>query len=516
MTQIRTETTPAPRRSRSSDVVIKWIETRCFVPEGRMVGQPIVLMEWQKTEIRKIYDDGPARRAILSFARKNGKTALAALLLLVHLCGPKVKPNSQLYSTAQSREQAAIIFQLAAKIVRMSPSLAPFVFIREAAKELICKEMGTKYRALSAEASTAYGLSPCFVVHDELGQVKGPRSELYEALETATGAQDDPLTIIISTQAATDNDLLSILIDDALSGQDPRTVVSLYTADLKLDPFSSVTIRQANPALGNFLNEKEVFAMAEDARRMPTREAEFRNLVLNQRVEATNPFVATSVWQACGKKEVQDLRGMKVYGGLDLSESHDLTALVLIGQVEEAWHVRPTFWLPDHGLVEKSRQDRIPYDMWRDQGFLQATPGKSVSYEYVAEYLRTVFQEHDIVKIGFDKWNMKHFRPWLEKAGFTEEEIAERFVEFGQGTQSMSPALRELESLILDEKIQHGNHPVLSMCAVNAVVEGKDSSNRRLSKNRSRGRIDGMVALAMAVGVAPVKDEVVDVSALIG
>jgi len=502
----------------SGDEIIRWVEQYCFVPEGKKIGQPFHLMEWQKTEIRRIYDarDGPARRAILSFGRKNGKTSLAAVLLLAHLVGPKLIANSQLYSTAQSREQAAIIFQLAAKIVRMSPGLAPFVTIRDAAKELLCDEMGTKYRALSAEASTAFGLSPVFVVHDELGQVEGPRSELYEAMETATGAQESPLTLIISTQAPTDNDLLSILIDDAMTGADPRTIVSLYTAPMDLDPFDPATIRLANPALGDFLNEQEVLAMADDAKRMPTREAKYRNLVLNQRVEANNPFVSVDVWRACGKKAVADLKGRAVYAGLDLSESHDLTALVLIGDVGGEWHVRPTFWLPSWGLREKSRADRIPYDLWHREGFLETTPGKSVSYEYVAEYLIGVFDSHQVVKIGFDRWNMKHLRPWLVKAGFTEQVIAEKFVEFGQGTQSMSPALRELESLVLDEKVQHGSHPVLQMCAVNSVVEGKDSSNRKLSKNRSRGRIDGMVALAMAVGVAPIKALAFDPMALIG
>jgi len=152
---------------------------------------------------------------------------------------------------------------------------------------------------LSAEASTAYGLSPSFVVHDELGQVRGPRSELYEALETAAGAQENPLSVIISTQAPTDADLLSMLIDDAKAGHDPRTLVSLYTAPPEEDPFERAVIAKANPALGNFLNARGVMAMAEDARRMPARENEYRNLVLNQRVESSNPFVRPAQWKAC-------------------------------------------------------------------------------------------------------------------------------------------------------------------------------------------------------------------------
>jgi phage terminase large subunit-like protein len=202
--------------------VINWIESRCFIPSGRLIGQPVRLHKFQRDFIHEVYDK-PTRRAILSFGRKNGKTAIAAFLLLNHLCGRSFRQNSQLFSTAQSRDQAALLFQLAAKVVRLSPELNAVVKIRDTAKELLCPEKGTRYRALSAEASTNFGLEPVFVVHDELGQVRGPRSELYEALETATGAQEDPLSVIISTQAPTDSDLLSILIDDAKAGYDRRT-----------------------------------------------------------------------------------------------------------------------------------------------------------------------------------------------------------------------------------------------------------------------------------------------------
>src|SRR5690606_23655217 len=171
-------------------------------------------------------------------------------------------------SAAQSRDQAAILFSLAAKTVRLSPDLSAVLTIRDTAKQLYCAELGTLYRALSAEASTAYGLSPVFIVHDELGQVRGPRSELYEALETATGAQDNPLSIIISTQAPNPDDLVSVLIDDAQTGADPRVVLSLYTAADDLDPFGEEAIRAANPAFGDFQNADEILAMAEDARRM--------------------------------------------------------------------------------------------------------------------------------------------------------------------------------------------------------------------------------------------------------
>lgn len=485
---------------------IRWIESYIRVPSGKLVGQPVKLRKWQRDILVRIYDT-PTRRAIISFGRKNGKTALSSFLLLLHLCGPEARLNSELYSAAQSREQAAVLFNLAAKSVRMSPDLAGVVVIRDTAKELVCPDLGTKYRALSAEASTAYGLSPVFTVHDELGQVKGPRSELYEALETASGAHDDPLSIIISTQAPTDADLLSVLIDDAIAAADPRVKLALYTSEPGDDPFDEKTIRKANPAFGDFQNAKETLAMAQDARRMPSRESEYRNLILNQRVDRNDPFVSRSVWQANGGEVADDWEGAPVYAGLDLSATSDLTAFVPIARIDGKWNVKPTFWLPKQGLAEKSRADRVPYDQWAKQGLIETPDSRSIEYEHVAVWLHQFYRTHNVKKIAFDRWGMKYLRPWLLKAGFTEEEIEAVFEEFGQGFQSMSPALRDLESALLNEQLAHGNHPVLSMCAANAVVTSDPAGGRKLNKAKAAGRIDGLVSLTMAFGVAPLQDE---------
>ena len=481
---------------------IAWIEEHVRIPEGKMVGQAVRLTAKQKRWIKRIYDS-PTRTFILSMARKNAKTALASFLLLLHLCGPEARANSQLYSAAQSREQAAVLFNLAAKSVRMSPDLHAVIIIRDTAKELVCQEIGTKYRALSADASTAYGLSPVFTVHDELGQVKGKRSELFEALETASGAHDEPMSVIISTQAPTDGDLLSILIDDAKEGKDPRVKLSIYEADVSIDPFTEKAIKQANPAFGDFQNAKETLAMAEDARRMPSREPEFRNLILNQRVEMNSPFIPRSVWEQNGDAPSLKWDGLTVYAGLDLSAVNDLTAFVPICNVDGCWEIDPRFWLPREGLKEKARNDRQIYDVWADRGFLRTTPGKAVEYEFVAREIYEFYRTHRDLKVAFDRWGMKFFQPWLLKAGFTEEQIEQVFVEFGQGFVSMSPALRDTEAVLLEGKAKHGNHPVLSMCAANAVVTMDPAGNRKLNKAKSATRIDGMVALAMAFGVAP-------------
>lgn len=475
---------------------IAWIEAHCRVPEGALVGQGVKLREWQRDLIRGIYDT-PTRRAIISFGRKNGKTALSAFLLLLHLVGPEAKANSQLFSAAQSREQASILFALAAKCVRMSPDLSQYVVVRDTAKELLCPELGSKYRALSAEASTAYGLSPVFVVHDELGQVKGPRSELYEALETASAAQESPLSIVISTQAPTDADLLSLLIEDAKEKADPENKLWLYTAPEDSDPFSDEAIIAANPAFGDFQNPKEVRKQAETARRMPSAENAYRNLILNQRVNMSNPFVSRAVWESCAGEPDYSAFDSDVYVGLDLSSRHDLTAAVAVVKRDGVWHVWPHFFAPQQGLYERAHRDRVPYDVWARDGKLLLTPGSTVDYEFVARWLVEFCEDHGVKSVRFDRWRMDVF-----KAELSRMSVELPMEEFGQGYKSMTPALETLEAELVEGKLRHGGHPVLNMCAANAVAIMDAAENRKLDKSKATGRIDGLVALAMAIGGA--------------
>jgi phage terminase large subunit-like protein len=477
---------------------IRWIETHCKIPEGKLVSRPVKLTAEQKKWMREIYDS-PTRLFILSMGRKNAKTTFSAFLLLLHLCGPEHKLNSQLYSAAQSREQASILFGLAAKMVRMSPDLNPVVIVRDTAKQLACPELGTLYRALSADASTAYGLSPAFVVHDELGQVKGPRSELYDALETAAGAQEDPISIVISTQAPTDADLLSMLIDDAKTLADPRTKLVLYTSDPVSDPFDESTIRQANPHYDVFMNRVEVKRQAEEARRMPARESSFRNLVLNQRVSQHSPFIPRAVWEACsGEPDDMAFFDSPVWIGLDLSARNDLTALAIVARGEDnVWNMRMEFFAPLIGLGDRAHRDRAPYDVWASNGILTATPGASVDYSIVAERLVSLCDDYQVDGIAFDRWRIDVLKAELARLG---AELP--LIEFGQGFKDMSPALDALESELLNGRLRHGNNPILTWCAANAIVVRDPAHNRKLDKSKSTGRIDGMVALAMAIGRA--------------
>lgn len=482
--------------------VVAFIETYCLIPEGDHIGKPMKLDKFQKKFIIEIYDNPyGTHSAYLSIARKNGKTGLIAAILLAHLVGPEAVRNSQIVSGAQSKDQAAVVFELARKMVEMSPTLSKLARVQPSGKRLIGLARNVLYRALAAEGKTAHGLSPILAILDEVGQVEGPTDKFVNAITTAQGAYTNPLLIAISTQAPTDADMFSTWIDAQKNAPDPRVVCHVYAApeDCKLDDRKAWAA--ANPALGVFRSLEDIEKQCKKAMALPAFENEFRNLCLNQRVDTSSPFVSRAVWQANGEPP-HPIERQKVWGGLDLSSVSDLTALVL---VTEGGDVHPTFWLPSEGLIEKSRKDRVPYDVWERDGRLLTTPGKAIEYEYVADFLRGLFDAHDVVKIAFDRALFAHLKPWLVKAGFSDDEL-EKFEPYGQGTISMTPALRELEVKLMNEQLRHGNHPVLTMCSANAVVVG-DSGARKFDKKKARGRIDGMVALAMAVGVMPTVEE---------
>ena len=486
-----------PGAETRSDRIIRFCERYLVVPEGADVGKPVRLREWQRDIIRQIYDT-PTRQAIVTMPRKQGKTALCAMLVLAHVIGPESQRNSQVYSAAQSRQQAALVYDLASKMVRMSRELSDpnMVVCREHAKELFSPYTGVRYRALAAESSTAYGLSPALVIHDELGQVRGPRSELYDALETAMGAHPNPLSIVISTQAPTSSDLLSQLIDYAATGADTRTKLIFFGApdDAALD--DPATWRQANPALGDFLNFVEIQGLAEKAMRMPSFEASFRNLHLNQRVSAEAALFSHGVWIANGAEpDMEAFAQGPVYGGLDLSARQDLTALVLLAEKPKGyWNVWCHFWTPADTLHERAQRDRAPYDLWVQQGYLTAVPGVSIDYGYLAARLATLRNQVRFRTILFDRWRIEELRMALQAHGVNQLPLEE----CGQGYRDMAGALDALETLALQERLRHGMHPVLTMCASNATVVTDPAGNRKLEKAKSSGRIDGMVALAMS------------------
>ena len=486
--------------------VIAFIEKYCLTPDGKDVGQPLRLAEFQKQFIREVYDNANGtRRAILSVARKNGKSGCIAALLLAHLVGPEAKQNAQIVSGAMSRDQAALVFNLASKMVQLSPKLSSIVRIIPSGKRLLGLPLNTEYKALAADGKTAHGLSPVLAILDEIGQVRGPQSDFIDAITTSQGAHEAPLLIAISTAAANDADLLSTWIDDARNSQDPRIVCHVYEAPAGCDLLDESAWRAANPALGTFRSLDDLKEQLTQAQRMPSAENSARNLLLNQRVSTFSPFISPDVWKSCAGP-VQPFDG-PVFAGLDLSARTDLTALVLVGQLDGVWQVQAHFWTPEIGLADRSRRDRAPYETWHRQGILRATPGASVDLEHVAADMLEIFDGMDIRQVAFDRWRLDQLRRELDRMG---AELP--LVEFGQGFQSFSPALDVLEAELLNGRIAHGGNPLLTWCAANAVVVRDPAGNRKIDKQRTTGRVDGLIALTMALGVASKAEEAMGVT----
>lgn len=477
--------------------VIAFIERYCIVPEGTLVGQNMSLAAFQKRFILAIYDNPHSTdKAMLSIARKNGKTGLIAGILLAHLVGPEAVQNTQIVSGAMSRDQAALVFNLAVKMINLNPALRELIHIIPSGKRLIGKPCNVEYKALAADGRTTHGLSPILAILDEIGQVRGPQDDFIEAIVTAQGAHTAPLLIAISTQASNDADLFSIWLDDAQSSQDPHIVCHLYQAEKEALLTDKIAWEAANPALGIFRSLRDMERLAEQAVRMPSFENGFRNLNLNQRVSTTSPFISRSVWEACGAPPIKTAK--KWVAGLDLSACNDLTALVLAGLADDGtWDIVPFFWTPQATLLDRSKADRAPYDVWVKQGFLRVTPGASVDYAFVVADIAHILGEFDINTIAFDRWRIDIFRKEAESAG-----LSLPLTEFGQGYKDMAPAIDTLESLLLNHRIRHGMHPVLTLCAANAIIIKDPAGNRKLDKSKASGRIDGMVALAMAVKTA--------------
>jgi len=483
------------------DRAIEFILRYCRIPEGSKIGQPLVLLPFQEKFIRDVLDN-PAGTdmGILSIGRKNGKTCLIACILLVFLVGPEARQNTQIISGARSRKQASLVFKLASKMIRLNPALKQITHITNSGSRITGLPMNVEYEAISAEAGTAMGLSPYLAILDELGSVKGEQDDFVEAIVTAQGAYDDALKLVISTQAATDAALLSVWIDDARISKDPKIVCHVYEAPVGSSLTDPKAWTAANPALGEFRSLSDMKSWAKKAARVPSEESGFRNLGLNQRVNRIDPFISKSIWDRNdGAVDDEVFYSSPVYGGLDLSKTTDLCSLVLIAKDKnEKWHVKPFFWKPADLVDEHGSRDRMPYRRWTNEGLIEAPSGTVIDYGFVAKKIAEISNNMDLQKIGFDPWKFDQLKGHLEDKGVS----LDAFEMMIQGPKTMSPALAATEIEFLQGNIRHGGNPVLEMCAKNAVAISDSNENRKLDKARSTGRIDGMVALCMSMGVA--------------
>ena len=496
--------------------VISFIET-LRIPEGMDAGEPFLLREWQKDIIRPVYGDldenglRRTRKAIFSVGKKNGKTPCVAGIALAHLVGPEAKTNEQIYSAAYERDQAAITFRYMRQMIEMDEQLSDLLNIRHAAKEIECARTGSVFKALSSESKSKHGLGPALIIFDELAQFGADR-EFYDTLIQGRGAHKEPLLWIISTQAADDLAVLSQEIDYAqkYGAEDPTVKLFFFTTPPEADLLDEESWKLSNPALGDFLSTVDMEEAARTASKMPSAENGFRNLRLNQRVAQTTRFMTQTVWQNnSGEQAELALLNGRITAGLDLSGKNDLSALVLDAFYERKHHIFAYFWTPLDNLDERIKGDRVPYGLWIDQGLLNGVPGKVIDYVYIAKQVAEIHYQYGIAELRFDRWRIGDFTRALDKIGCTwylkdKDEVPYEgnplcLKEHGQGYKDMNPAIEAVDDVFTDGRARHNSHPVLTMCAANTVVEVDPAGNRKFAKHKSNGRIDGMVAMAMAM-----------------
>jgi phage terminase large subunit-like protein len=487
----------------------RWDRVRRFCEEltissGGLAGTRFKLRPFQLDFIKGVYKENanherPVRTAVLSMGRKNGKTQLAAALALCHLCGPESEERGEVYSCANDRFQASKIFQEMEAMIIRHPRLRLRCNIMRHTKTIEDIQNNSTYTALSREAKTKMGLNPSFIVYDELGQ--SPDRDLYDAMDTAMGARANPLMLVISTQAADDLAPMSRLIDYGFqiqSGEidDPTFLLAFYATDMDADPWDEANWEASNPALGDFRSLEDVRRQANQAQKLPELQNSFRNLILNQRVAAETRFIERSQWQACAAEPLIPPRA-KVYAGLDLGSTRDLSALVIVyvDPLTSEYHVQPYFWLPGN-LRARRDEDKVPYDVWQRQGFLYTT-GEATDPELIALKIAEINGITPIAGIAYDRWKIADM-----KREFDKHSIRVPLIEFGQGYKDMNGAVDILQRAIITRKLRHGDNPLLTWNAFNAVATRDAAGNRKLDKSKSINRIDGLVALAMGMAAA--------------
>lgn len=485
-----------------ADRVIHFLES-LPITKGIYAGRKLELLPGQRQFVQALYGnltpDGrrKVRLAIKSEPRGNGKTGLLAGLALCHLLGPESEARGEVYCCAYNKLQAALIFSEMKATIEAVPSLVERVNIQRYGKVIEVMQgigQGSIFESLSADDKRAHGLSPTLWIYDEFAQA--PNTDLLDNLKTAMGKRHESLGVIISTQAANDQHPFSQMIDDAQLGQDDSVYLQLATAPVGSDLFEEKTWFACNEALGKFLDLNEFRAQAAQAKRLNSFRPKFQNLRLNQRVDANVQFITDPDWMACAQPvDMKALAGKTCYAGLDLSTTTDMSALCLFWPHNGAVH--PFFWLPAEGLLDRDRKEGGHYRAWRDADLLETTPGKAINFKAIIRRLAEIKAQFDLKTVAYDRAFIKTFKSQCD-----EEGVELPLQEFGQGYVSMAPAVQALEAAILDKKIHHGGHPILRWQVGNAAIEMDPAGNRKVTKKRSIGHVDGLVALLMAIGVS--------------
>ncbi len=491
---------------RKAQRVVHFIEALRHT-KGEFHGQPFHLLPWQEKIIRDVFgtvrDDDPTMRqyttAYIEIPKKNGKSELGAAIALNMLINDD-EWKAEVYSCASDRQQAAIVFDVAVDMVRQSPALMKRVKIIPSTRRMIYQPTGSIYQVLSSEVATKHGLNVSACIFDELHTQ--PTRALYDVMTQGSGdARRQPLWFFLTT-AGTDRNSICWEVHqkalDILEGRknDPRFYPVLFGLPDEADWTSEENWYRANPSLDHTITIDKVRDAFHKAQETPADENQFRQLRLNQWVKQSVRWMPMDKWDECGGVvDPYALEGRACYAGLDLSSTSDLTALVLVFPLtseDEPYIALPFFWLPEETLSLRVRRDHVPYDQWAKRGFIQTTEGNVVHYGFIERFICQLGERYDIREIAHDRWNATMMVQTLEDDGFT-------MVPFGQGFKDMSPPTKELMRIVLEHKLCHGGHPVLRWNMDNAFVRTDPAGNLKLDKEKSTEKVDGAVALVMAL-----------------
>ena len=491
---------------RKAQRVVRFIEALRHT-KGEFHGQPFHLLPWQEKIIRDVFgtvrDDDPSMRqyttAYIEIPKKNGKSELGAAIALNMLINDD-EWKAEVYSCASDRQQAAIVFDVAVDMVRQSPALMKRVKIIPSTRRMIYQPTGSIYQVLSSEVATKHGLNVSACIFDELHTQ--PTRALYDVMTQGSGdARKQPLWFLLTT-AGTDRNSICWEVHqkalDILEGRknDPRFYPVLFGLPDEADWTSEENWYRANPSLDHTITIDKVRDAFRKAQETPADENQFRQLRLNQWVKQSVRWMPMDKWDECGGVvDPYALEGRACYAGLDLSSTSDLTALVLAfppTSEDEPYIALPFFWLPEETLSLRVRRDHVPYDQWAKRGFIQTTEGNVVHYGFIERFICELGERYNIREIAHDRWNATMMVQTLEDDGFT-------MVPFGQGFKDMSPPTKELMRIVLEHKLCHGGHPVLRWNMDNAFVRTDPAGNLKLDKEKSTEKVDGAVALVMAL-----------------
>lgn len=487
-----------------ADFAVAFIESLCHT-KGTWAGKRFELMDWQEQIIRDLFGilkpNGYRQfnTAYIEIPKKNGKSELAAAVALLLTCGDG-EQRAEVYGAAADRQQASIVFDVAADMVRMCPALNKRVKILASQKRLIYEPTNSFYQVLSAEAYSKHGFNVHGVVFDELHSQ--PNRKLYDVLTKGSGdARMQPLFFLITT-AGTDTHSICYEVhqkaQDIIDGRkiDPTFYPVIFGADDTEDWTSPKVWKKCNPSLGETIGMDKVKTACESAKQNPGEENSFRQLRLNQWVKQAVRWMPMDKWDKCAfAVNEEQLEGRVCYGGLDLSSTTDITAFVLVFpplDEEDKYVILPYFWIPEDTLDLRVKRDHVPYDVWERQGYLQTTEGNVVNYGYIEKFIEQLGKKYNIREIAFDRWGAVQMVQNLEGMGFT-------VVPFGQGFKDMSPPTKELMKLTLEQRIAHGGHPVLRWNMDNIFVRTDPAGNIKADKEKSTEKIDGVIATIMAL-----------------